>query len=362
MHYAGRLVIDAHGHLTTLYKPKKGSEDIHPVMHEVEHFDNSALCLYDMERYGVDMVFLRPSAVGTSNGQVAELVSKYPDKFRAFCSDMDCKLKIARGEATYSLDDSAAEVEAYLKTGNYIGIGEGIPRDLSIKKVYGFEERLNEWRTYAELARKYNVTLDFHEFARNYEWDCWQLLSRIAQEYPDVNIIVCHGGYSIGDYVEGPANVKKACTVCGESIGNWGSNIYLECGLWPAEYFQFALKDPNVGVTQLIWASDYGNVPQYAIANPLGDPQFINTPVKKWPWVLPYQTDFWGNMLHEIDKLRDWVTQDDINLILGGNAARLWKIPVPYERMFMCGRPDIWGMNWEQSIPFIPKEQVVYPD
>ena len=75
-----------------------------------------------------------------------------------------------------------------------------------------------------------------------------------------------------------------------------------------------------------------------------------------------YQPDWWGWGLHQIDKLRDLLTQDEINLILGGNAAKLWKLPVPYERMFLCGRPDIWGIDWEKSIPAVSKDQVINPD
>ena len=43
--------------------------------------------------------------------------------------------------------------------------------------------------------------------------------------------------------------------------------------------------------------------------------------MKRWPRVPTYQIDWWGWSLHQIDRLRDWVTQDEINLILGGNAV-----------------------------------------
>jgi len=362
MRYAARFVVETHAHLTTLYNAKPGTESNHPHLQEVETIDNSPLCLYDMERYGVDMCLLKPSACGTTNELQAALVDKHPDKFGAFCNDQKLKLKMARGEAKWNLDDSAAEVEEALKTGKFIGIGEGIPYDLDPMKVYEFKERLNECRTFAELARKYGVSLDFHEFAWDYEWDSYKLLVRLSREYPDVTFILCHGGYSISDYVEGADAIRKACTIAGQAVGTGGSNIYLETGTWPAEYFGIALKDPNVGVTQLIWGGDYGNVPQYIVMNPGGDPPSFASPVNKWPWVLKYQTDWWGWSLHQIDKLRDWVTQDEINLVLGGNAARIWHLPVPYERMFMCGRPDIWGVDWENSVPFIPVKQVQNPD
>ena len=362
MRCAARFVVETHAHLTTLYVPKKGTEDNHPHLHEVEPFDNSPFTLYEMDRYGVDMCLLKPSACGTTNEMQAALVEKHPDKFRAFCADQGLKLRMAREGAKWTLDEAAEEVEAALKTGNFVGIGEGAPKDLDPLKVYSFEERLEEYRVFMELARKYDVTIDFHEFAWDYEWDPYKLLMRLSREYPDVPIIVNHGGYSIGDYAEGAASVRKACRVASEAVGEGGTNIYLETGTWPAEYYKYALKNPNVGVTQLIWGCDYGNVPQYIIANEGMDPPSFASPIKKWPWTISYQTDWWGWALHQIDKIRDWVTQDDINLILGGNAAKLFKLPVPFERMFMQERPDIWGVHWKESRPFIPEEQVINKD
>jgi hypothetical protein len=40
----------------------------------------------------------------------------------------------------------------------------------------------------------------------------------------------------------------------------------------------------------------------------------------------------------------------------------LYKLPVPYPRMFPEGRPDIFGDRAEESMPFIPREQIKYPD
>jgi hypothetical protein len=38
-------------------------------------------------------------------------------------------------------------------------------------------------------------------------------------------------------------------------------------------------------------------------------------------------------------------------LIIGGNAAKIWKLPFPKERMFVSGRPDVGGIHWEKSVP-----------
>jgi len=357
MRYEARFVVDTHSHITTLYKPagKKSLELAEKGLWsglngEVEPFDNSPFTLHEMERYGVDMCLLKPSMIGTSNETQAMLVDKYPDKFRAFCADQKLKLKVWREEAEWTLDAAAEEVEAALKTGKYIGIGEFVPGRHGAgrrEKV----DRLNDYRTFAELARKYDVSIDYHDLG-NYE-----LIAQLAREFPDVTIIFCHGGYSIGGYVQGAEIIRKSCGVAGRA-----NNVYLETGTWPTEFFEIALKDPNVGPTQLIWGGDYGHVPQYIVANPGREPSGFSTTMKRWPSVPHYQPDWWGWSLHQIHKIRDWVTQDEINLILGGNAAKIWKLPVPFERMFLSGRPDIWGVDWEKSIPFIPKDQVINPD
>jgi len=323
----------------------------------VQVFDNSPLCIYDMERYGIDMCLLKPSQPGTTNEMQAALVDKHPDKFRAFCADQNLRTKVARGEAKWTLDDAADEVEKALQTGKFIGIGEFVPMDRDPKKEYTFKERLNEYRAFMELAQKYDVTIDFHDFSHGFEWDPYQLLRRIAREYPDVNIVFCHSGYSIGGYTYGEEVIKKACNIAGSS-----NNIYLETGNWPAEYFRIALEDPNVGPARLIWGGDYGNVPQYIMANPGGNPPSYASVIRKFPGVPYYQIDWWGWALHQIRKLKEWVTQDEINLILGGNAAKIFKLPVPYERMFLSGRPDVFGIYWDETVPYIPDEQIINKD
>jgi hypothetical protein len=45
-----------------------------------------------------------------------------------------------------------------------------------------------------------------------------------------------------------------------------------------------------------------------------------------------HQVDVWGWSLRELQRLD--VAQDDLNLILGGNAARVYNLPVPHNRLF----------------------------
>ena len=59
-----------------------------------------------------------------------------------------------------------------------------------------------------------------------------------------------------------------------------------------------------------------------------------------------FSPDVWGWSLSQLGKLN--IPQDDMNLILGGNAAFLYKIktPVPYERLF---KPVKRGFEWETA-------------
>ena len=362
MGYEARFVVDTHAHITTLYKPAgKKSLELEAkglwngLNGELEPFDNSPLTLYDMGRYGVDMCILKPSITGTTNEMQAMLVDQHPDKFRAMCSDQKLKIKVWREEKEWNLQDAVDEVEAALKTGKFVGIGEFVPGGMQVNRTPkpDYDLRLHEFRHFMELARQYGVTIDLHEGAVGYSWDVNQLYSQLAREYPDVPIIYCHGGGHEDSII------KRACAVAGRS-----GNIYLETGSWTAEQYMIALDDPNVGVTQLIWGHDYGNVPQYMTRPQATDSGAAKPPyfMKRWPKVPTYQTDFWGWALHQVRRLKDWVTQDEINLILGGNAAKIFKLPVPYERMFPEGRPDIWGIDWEKSIPLIPKDQIINPD
>jgi predicted TIM-barrel fold metal-dependent hydrolase len=350
-------VVDAHLHISTLYRLSKEAKEGGAM--PVEPFDNSPLTLYDMRRYGVDMGILLPSFIGTTNEMQAKLVDNHPDKFRACCSDQTLKLNVWRGKVKWTLEAACEEVEAALKTGKFVGIGEFAPGGMTYTRNVSDTERFTELRAFMDLAAKYDVAFQFHEFNRV------QLLSRLSREYPDVPIVFCHAGYSIGGYAYGSDRIRSACALAGRSGRAGEDNIYLETGTWPAEYYEIALKNPNVGAPQLIWTgADYGNVPQYVVGQPQyqNDPPSFTSSMKRWPGVPSYQTDFWGWALHQISKLKDWVTQDELNLILGGNAAKVYKLPVPFERMFPEGRPDLWGIHWKKSIPFIPKDQVQNPD
>jgi hypothetical protein len=69
-------------------------------------------------------------------------------------------------------------------------------------------------------------------------------------------------------------------------------------------------------------------------------------PSQNDPKELPYQPDWYGWATHQIHRLKDLnlATQDQINLIVGGNAARIYNLPTPkpFDEMFAHGRPDLY--------------------
>ncbi|MFC1891321.1 amidohydrolase family protein [Thermodesulfobacteriota bacterium] len=384
MKYQARFVVDTHAHVTTLYQPageksmKIAKEGNWSGMNgEVEVFDNSRMTLYDMERYGVDMAILLPSMIGTTNEKQAELVEKHPDKFRACCSDQKIRLRAWRGEEEWTIEKALKEVDEALKTGKYVGIGEFSP-GLGYRMVApedekpDFEERVDEYRGVMELARKYDVPVHFHDFTLirppNPKWDWRKLLETVASEHPDVNILLNHGYYVAADGEEGMKDLYSMVA----SLGN----IYMETGGWSERQFEIALDEAEVSVARLMWGHDSGNVPQFLIREKhlkkyskvpgMGEGRktasVFGFNLHGFPIVPTYQPDFYAWGLRTINRISEWVTQDELSLILGGTAVKLYKLPIPYSRMFPEGRPDIFGDDYEEQGPFIPDDQIQNPE
>lgn len=329
---------------------------------EIDSSDNSEMILFDMDTYGIDMGILKPSIAGTTNEMQAAIVDKYPDRFRAECSDQTLRLKCMRGEATWSIEAALEEVEAALTwgKGKFVSIGENAPGGMGQvrPKAPTFEERREEFMAIAAVATKYDVCMDFHEYLYAGEWgggpyEGFSIVYAVAKKYPEARIVIMHGG---GQHQE---DIRQACGLAARC-----DNVYLETGYWRAEHYELALKDPNVGAYKLIWGggdtgsriwSHYATTPGSKLRCPTGQwAQFKN------PWPLPYQPDWYGFPTHQIHRLKDMdlAIQDEINLVIGGNAAKIYKLPVPMPDMFACGRPELSGVYWEETIPFLPEEQI----
>jgi len=338
----GIFVVDTHVHAQRLRAgfKEKGIEkpDFATLQREMrdrsEPYDNSARLLYHMERYGVDMCVIQP-AFGMSNELDARIVEQHPDKFIAFCSDTETQRKAWRGEEKWTIKAACREIDEALSTGLFKGIGEGLTRDRTRTKPISWEERFDQICQIMEVAKKHNVPVSYHTgtvtgYAAGRSFSLATapdqadpyLAHEVAADYPDVPIILAHGGMQ-GWYSEWA--YERALHVAATH-----ENVYLETGLYWAELYEKPLRDLNIGVEKLLWGTDWGaSIP--IIYQPGHYPATYADQFR--PWGLPaHQIDVFGWSLRQLDKLE--ITQDDLNLILGGNAVRLFNLKMPHTRLF----------------------------
>ena len=339
-----RFIIDTHVHAqrhAAKFKDRGVKPDFTTLSKEmrlVETYDNSPRLLYDMERYGVDMCILQP-AFGMTNELNSEIAAKYPGKFLAMCHPVGTMKKAVKGEADWSPEAAADELDRLLGTGLYkAGIGEGFPRNPTPKTMMSWPERLDELRLYMKVARKHKVPVSYHTGAvtgyssgSTRRYSAPELLDPslafdLAGEFPDVPIIMAHGGMQAWwseKYMDDTFQVAATF-----------DNIYLETGLYWADLYERPLADPNIGVKKLIWGTDWGAaLVVYSQANRY--PSSYADQIK--PWGPPeHQPDIYGWSLRQVDKMANKLdlSQDDLNLILGGNAVRLFGVEMPYTRLF----------------------------
>ncbi len=342
MRKAARFVVDTHVHsqrhaagaalkerLRETGKKEIDYTDLNATMGGLVTYDNSPRLLYDMECYGVDMCILQP-AFGMSNELNAELVEKYPDKFAAMCLPK----KSADLGDKWTIEDAYKELDELLSTGKFCGVGEGPmtrPGLAFAGKTYNMSERMDELRRTMDIGRKYDVPVTIHTgTAGGYpithtfwpeDWNPYWVHD-LAAEYPDVKIIFAHGGMQ-GGYME---DLVDKCILVASNF----NNVYLETGLYWTDLYYKALKYPNVGPEKLIWGTDWGA--SQPIQTRLGNhPQTFSMQVHS-QGIIRHQNDVMGWSLRQVERLD--ISQDDLNLILGGNAVRLFKLKTPFTRMF----------------------------
>lgn len=366
--YAGRFVVDTHVHAQRaiikfaergIKTPTIGG--MYSDVGSSTWVDNTGRLFYDMERYGIDVCIIQSGGLGRGMDvdMDMKIAEKYPGKFAVLCYPTTLHNKAILGKAKWSVEGAAAEMEKRLKTGKYAGIGQGLPLSEGTEfrvftrgeqrkrtEFLSDREKLERGRVFYDLAAKYKVAA---------AWTAadLKLLEQLVSEYPDVPTVMQLVGYSMA------ASREVMWELC--QIASSNKNLYLEMGGAPAELYEIPLSDPNVGPTQIVFGTDWGSShhiysqPGRAIRG--GNFTSQGTWIHKWG-PPRYQPDYWGWALHQIDKLRDVLTQDELNLILGGNAARIFKLDVPYTRLFPEGRVDLWGTEWEKYSPYIPRDQV----
>ena len=152
------------------------------------------------------------------------------------------------------------------------------------------------------------------------------LCHEIASLYPDVPIIMAHAGVEASAYYM--ADYEKCLNVAASH-----KNVFLETGMWWAELYLKPLMDPNIGAKKLVWGCAWGQTNTVQHWMPGQVPETYNAAFLYEDRVR-HTPDIWGWSLRELGRLN--IPQDDLNLILGGNAAWLYNIetPQPARRLF----------------------------
>jgi predicted TIM-barrel fold metal-dependent hydrolase len=338
----GRFIVDTHVHSQrhAAGKALAGSKDyakLGQVMGQIEAYDNSPRLLYDMECYGVDMCVIEP-AFGMTNENNVDQMKRYPDKFVCNCSAKRTRDLAMAGEIEWTIEAACQELEELLSTGNYVGIGEGSPGGGMRRKdghpQYPDEHTIIDNMMHVlDVCRKFKVPFRYHTgapggYAIPYHGGAatynplW--VHTLAVAYPDVPIIMEHAGIEGGWW----EHFYEQCL----HVAAGHKNVYMECGRFWTELYYKALNDPSVGAQKLIWGTDWGaSLPVYSQNGryPNGyTRQNVNEGIPR------HQVDIWGWSLRQLAKLE--ISQDDLNLILGGNAVRLYNLKLPggLTRMF----------------------------
>ena len=303
-------------------------------------YENTERLLYHMDHYEIDVCVIFP-AFAMTNEINLEIVNKHPNRFVALCWDVKTQRKSLTNEKEWCIEDAAKEIDECLSTGMFRGIGEGIPRDRHPnRKRVTWTEKFEQICKIMELARKYRVPIQYHtgfpsgyaggrNLARiqgNYEDDWANPLHchEVAQMYPDVPIVLAHAG------IEGSGYYTEYYEKC-LNVASSHHNVYLECGHWWAELYEKPLKDPNIGAEKLLWGTDWGASSISQTWMPGSVPEsYVSQNINMGP--PSHQVDIWGWSLRELGRLN--IPQDDLNLILGGNAAKLFGIKTPVKRLF----------------------------
>jgi len=306
-------------------------------MSRVESYSNADRLLYHMDRYCVDVCVIMP-AFGMTNELDKEIVKKHPDRFVALALDYETRQRAQEG-TPWTIKAAVEELDRELATGMYVGIGEGMP-GATRTPPGGWNERFEEICQVMELCRKYKVAVTYHSgfptgyaggtelssIQGHYEIDHSNpfLVGQVASAYPDVPIILEHAGIEGTGY---RTDIYEACLAVARSH----HNIYLECGQWWAELYERPLKDPNIGCEKLVWGTDWGaaSTPQSWMPGCVPETfcdQNINIGLPA------HQIDIFGWSMRELGRLN--IPQDDLNLIMGGNACRILNIKTPFTRLF----------------------------
>jgi len=297
-------------------------------------YDNSERLLYDMEAYDVDMCVLQPGG-WFENGLNQQIMAANPGKFVSAAAAMQTQKAHHRGEEEWTIEAACEELDEWLDEDGFRMIGEGVPRNPKTDRVRSWDDRREEVVQVFEVAADHDVPVGWHTGVptgygtgkwRTPDWEDPTLAGDIKEEFPEVPIVFQHGGMQ-GHWRD--EYVEKCCEVA----ASW-DDVYLETGLYWAELFEKPYKDPNIGPEQMIWGGDWGaSVAQ--VSQPADDPPFYWD--QRSDRGLPaHQPDYWGASMRQMFLFATncQVEQDKLNLIMGGNVARLLDLDLPVTRLF----------------------------
>ncbi|MDE3075682.1 MAG: amidohydrolase family protein, partial [Chloroflexota bacterium] len=220
---------------------------------EVEVYDNSPRLLYHMDKYQVDVSVLIP-AFGMTNELNLQIMDKHPDRFVALCNAVKTGHKAVRGEQPWTIEAAVKELDDLLATGRFCGVGEVLPSNPG--KRYEWNQRFEEICQLMEVVRKYKVPIDYHTGHLSGYWGARGssggapefnnvlLCHEVASAFPDVNIILAHGG------VQGWWGEREYIQALEVAAAH--RNVYLETGIYWAELYEKPLSDPNIGAEKLV--------------------------------------------------------------------------------------------------------------
>lgn len=303
-------------------------------------YDNSERLLFDMEQYEVDMCVLLPG-FGMTNEINRQIMADNPGTFIAAAAPVQMRKAATRGEEDWDWGKACEELDEWLQVDGFRMIGEGVPYDPSREEPIPWSERKDEVRQVFDVAAKHDVPVRWHTgYVSGYggssgkasvfdlypDWSDPTLASQLKAEYPEVPIVFDHGGMQ-ATWRE--KHVEQCCQVAATF-----DDVYLEIGLYWKDLMKKPMNDPNISIEQLLWGNDWGaSMPQYH--QPGEDPPMYWDQINDWG--LPaHQVDYWGSSQRQLWKyaLETDLPQDDLNLIVGGNAVRLFDIEVPHSRLF----------------------------
>ncbi len=353
---AGRFIVETHAHAQrvaagpavkeAMAKAAAEGRKLNPwrvlgeSMPGLTPYDNTERLFYDMESYGVDMAVLLP-AFGMTDELNAELVARHPGKFVAEYGAMGYAKACRRGDIEWSIDTLVEDIRAALSTGSYVGLGE-VPPYAPVPPVganpadyiVSEEEQVRYIFKVAEVARELGAILRVHSgWTMGYEGGHFTgvlgpinhnllLVHDLAYNFPEVTFVINHGGIQGATF--------EFLFEQGLQVAASHDNVYIETGLWWRELYERALSQVNLGAEKLIWGTDWGaSIP---CVTHLGAPPHSHFEQVRAAGPIQHQSDYWGWSLNELLAVR--CSQDDRNLILGGNSARIYGLPVPYTRLF----------------------------